>query len=75
MDAVGYAGSNAYYREGTAADYRQAGELIKGIDAGYLLADKAYDTNAILCHCQEHGIEPVIPAKRHRKVQRAYDVD
>ena len=59
--------------EGTAADCSQAGELIEGIDAVYLLADKAYDADAILCHCQEHEVEPVIPAKRNRREPRAHD--
>ena len=60
--------------EGTAADCQQAGELIDGIDAQYLLADRAYDTDAILRHCQKQNIEAVIPAKRNRKEQREHDM-
>ena len=44
--------------KGTAADCSQAVELIEGIDAEYLLADKAYDTNAILSYCEEHEVIP-----------------
>jgi transposase len=62
-----------FITEGTAADCCQAGGLIEGLDADYLLADKAYDTDAILQHCEQQGIEPVIPAKRNRKVQREHD--
>jgi len=37
------------------------------------LADKAYDTNDILTHCQVHGMQAVIPPKRNRKEQRDFD--
>ena len=37
----------AWVTEGTAADGRQAVERIEGMDAESLLADKAYNTNAI----------------------------
>ncbi len=60
--------------EGTAADCRQAVDLIEGIDAEYLLADKAYDTNAILSYCEEHGVIAVVPPKRNRQHPGAYDV-
>ena len=58
---------------GTEADCRYAGELIEGIDAEYLLADRAYDTNALLEMCKARGIEAVIPSKRHRKSPRQHD--
>ena len=59
--------------EGTAADCTQASELIEGIDAEYLLADKAYDTDAVINQCQDQGIEPVIPSKSNRKQPRGHD--
>ena len=59
--------------EGTAADCTQAGELMEGIDAEYLLADKAYDTGAIINQCQDQGIEPVIPSKSNRRQPREHD--
>lgn len=49
--------------------------LIEGIDADHLLADRAYDTDAILQYCEIEGISVVIPPKRNRTVQRAYDKD
>jgi transposase len=49
--------------------------LIKGIDAEYLLADKAYDTNKILDVAKNLGMETVIPPKRNRKEARFYDKD
>ena len=60
---------------GTTADCAKAGRLIEGIDAAYLLADKAYDTNEILDIAESFGMEVVIPPKRNRKEQRFYDKD
>jgi transposase len=61
--------------DGTTADCTQAGKLIEGIAADYLLADKAYDTDAILDQCKTRHIEAVIPPKRNRKIKRAFDSD
>ena len=59
--------------EGTKADCRLALELIEGIAAGYLLADKGYDTNEILEYARKMNIEAVIPPKKNRLEQREYD--
>src|SRR5271163_858065 len=58
---------------GTAADCGQALPLIEGISAEHLLADRGYDTNAILEQAAKQGMKPVIPPRKHRKVQREYD--
>ena len=63
----------AFITEGTAADCKQAGRLIKGLHAEHLLADKGYDSNAVLEQAEAQGMQPVIPPKRNRKVQREYD--
>ena len=47
---------------GTVADCTELAELIEGIEAQFLLADRAYDTDAILALAQE--MEPVIPPGR-----------
>ena len=47
--------------------------MIEGLSAGYLLADKGYDTNAILDQAKQQGMEPVIPPKKNRIEQREYD--
>jgi len=47
--------------------------LIEGIDAEALLADRGYDTNAIIEAARAAGIEIVIPPKKNRKEQREYD--
>jgi len=41
--------------------------------ADYLLADKGYDTDAILEQAQEQGMVALIAPKRNRLVQRDYD--
>ena len=58
---------------GTAADCTQASKLIEGITAEYLLADKAYDSDAIIEQAQNQGMNPVIPPRKNRKEQRVYD--
>ncbi len=55
------------------ADCTQAGQLVEGINAEFLLADKGYDTNAILEQAFEKEMEAVIPPKSNRKIQREYD--
>jgi transposase len=55
------------------ADCTKALELIEGIEARSLLADRGYDTNAIVEKAQEAGIDVVIPPKKNRKVRREYD--
>lgn len=47
--------------------------MIEGIDADYLLADRGYDSNAIIEQTKKQGMEVVIPAKKNRKIQRPYD--
>jgi transposase len=59
--------------EGTRADCTQAGQLIEGVSADYLLADRGYDTNAILKQAQNQHMKRVIPPKRNRTEQRPYD--
>lgn len=63
----------AIITQGTAADCKQAIPLIDGIDAEYLLADKAYDVDAIIKRAVEQGMEVVIPPKKNRKEQREWD--
>lgn len=47
--------------------------LIEGLSAGCLMADKAYDTNALLEWCTNNKTIPVIPPKSNRTDQRDYD--
>ena len=59
--------------EGPRADCTQARRLIEGIDADHLIADKGYDTDAILEQAAVQGMNVVIPPKKNRTVQRSYD--
>jgi len=59
--------------EGTTADCTQADRLIEGLDADYLLADRGYDSNAIIEQARRQGIKAVIPPKKNRTAQRFYD--
>ena len=61
--------------QGTAADCTQASRLIEGIAAEHLLADRGYDTNAIVEQAEKQGMKPVIPPKKNRIIQREYDKD
>ena len=46
---------------------------MEGIAAEHVLADRGYDTNAILEKAAQQGMQAVIPPRKHRKVQRDYD--
>jgi len=48
--------------------------LIDGFTAQCLLADRGYDTNALIEAAIAAGMQIVIPPKRNRKQQREYDV-
>jgi transposase len=61
--------------QGTTADCTQASRLIEGLSAEYLLADRGYDSNAILDQAENQGMKAVIPPKKSRTVQRSYDKD
>ena len=49
---------------GTVADCSQAKDLIKDTGTKYLLADRGYDTNAIIEAAQNAGMEVIIPPKK-----------
>jgi transposase len=61
--------------QGTTADCTQGSRLIEGIDADHLIADKGYDTDAIIEQAAAQGMGVVIPPKKNRTVQRPYDED
>ena len=46
---------------------------MEGIAAEHLLADRGYDTNAILELAAQQGMKAVIPPKKNRTIQRDYD--
>jgi putative transposase len=52
-----------------------AHELVEGIEADAMLADKGYDADHLCDQIAETGTEVVVPPKRNRKVQRPYDTE
>lgn len=58
---------------GATADCSQTVELIEGIDADYLLANRTYEANEIVKHCEANEIEPVIPSKKNHTRLREHD--
>ncbi len=59
--------------EGTAADCKYAFQLIEGIDAGTLFANRAYDNDAIIAQALSSDMQIVIPPKENRQEQLGYD--
>ena len=60
---------------GQVNDCTQAVALLGERKAGHVLADKGYDSDAIVAHVAGMGAVAVIPPRRNRKVQREYDKD
>ena len=58
---------------GQAADVSQAEELLEGLSAKVVIADKAYDSKALVDSIEARGAEAVIPSLSNRKRQREYD--
>lgn len=61
--------------EGTKHDSTQAELLLEGIVADYVLADRAYDSDAILRKIESQEGQAIIPPKSNRIDQRDYDKD
>jgi transposase len=58
---------------GQEADVTQAESLIEGHEAEAVIADKGYDSNALVATIEARGAMAVIPPKKNRKEPRAYD--
>jgi transposase len=48
-------------------------DLIDGLAAEYVIADKAYDADRLYQKAIDQGGDPVVPPRCHRKPQHAYD--
>ena len=48
-------------------------EIITGIDAQAVLADKGYDCDELRAFADSHGMEPHIPPRKNRLEKRPYD--
>jgi putative transposase len=58
---------------GQRHDIAFAHDLVDGFAADAAIADKGYDADHLCAKIAETGAQIVIPPKRNRKVQRAYD--
>ncbi len=58
---------------GQAADVTQAETLIRDVPFEVVIADRGYDSQAVVEAVETGGGEAVIPSPKNRKVQRAYD--
>ena len=58
---------------GQAADITQAETLLAELEPQAVLADKGYDSDALVATLEERGIAPVIPSKANRKMPRKTD--
>ena len=47
--------------------------MIEDLTAEQLLADKGYDSNAIVEQAEKQGMKAVIPPRKNRKTARRYD--
>ena len=56
-----------FVTSGTTADCAIAAQLIEGFQAEYLLADRGYDTDAIILKAADKGMTPVIPRRKNAK--------
>ena len=64
-----------FLTEGQAGDSPKAKSLMRGLRPKAWIADKAYDTDAILESASKNGAKAVIPPTANRKIQREYDKD
>lgn len=60
-------------RPGNTAENRELPPLLEGIPAGELIADKAYDSDAIRRLLASGGMIATIPSNRARKREIPYD--
>lgn len=58
---------------GQQNDMAPACDLIDGLEAEQVLADKAYDADSLCNKIEAQGGAVVIPPRRNRKIQRQYD--
>ena len=58
---------------GQAADVTQAETLIEGAPFEVVIADRGYDSKALVAVIEARGGEAVIPTLKNRKEQRAID--
>jgi transposase len=58
---------------GSIADCTEACSLIAGLSADHLIADKGYDSGAIVEQAKIQGMQAQIPPRKNRKALRTFD--
>lgn len=58
---------------GQASEYGQANQLIEGLEADVVIADKGYDSDNFVAAISASGANPVIPPRKNRISPRDYD--
>lgn len=58
---------------GQRHDSKPVPELLDGLGAKALLADKAYDSDKIVQDAEKRGMQDIIPSRINRKKQRVLD--
>ena len=58
---------------GQQNDMAQAHNLIVGLHAEHVIADRAYDADSLMDTIFDQGGKPVIPPRRHRRHQHRYN--
>lgn len=58
---------------GQAADVTQANALMEEVAAEVVIADKGYDSRAVVERIERRGAEAVIPSRKNSKEPRVYD--
>jgi transposase len=61
--------------EGQVHDVTRASGMLVDARSTKVLADKGYDSNAVVAQIESQGSEAVIPPRRGRRVERAHDRD
>jgi transposase len=59
--------------EGQTHDVTQAPEMLRESHGRWILADKAYDSDALIAELDSRGSTPVIPSRRGRRIARLHD--
>jgi transposase len=59
---------------GQQNDMAPACDLIRGLHAQQVIADRAYDADSLCDLIRAQGGDPIIPPRRHRSIRRRYDV-
>jgi transposase len=58
---------------GQVSDITQAQALVEGFATKQVIADKGYDSMPFIATIEQAGAQAIIPPRKNRRAQRAYD--